>query len=62
MHMQSVESIIETTMARLKTIVDVNTIVGEPIPAGNGVVVPVSKVSFGFFSGAAGRRSPVPRA
>ena len=49
--MQSVESIIETTMARLKTIVDVNTIVGEPIPAGNGVVVPVSKVSFGFFSG-----------
>ena len=49
--MQSVESIIETTMARLKTIVDVNTIVGEPIPAGQGVVVPVSKVSFGFFSG-----------
>ena len=49
--MQSVESIIETTMARLKTIVDVNTIVGEPIPAGKGVVVPVSKVSFGFFSG-----------
>ena len=49
--MQSVESIIETTMARLKTIVDVNTIVGEPIQAGNGVVVPVSKVSFGFFSG-----------
>lgn len=49
--MQSVESIIETTMARLKTIVDVNTIVGEPIPAGNGVVVPVSKISFGFFSG-----------
>ena len=49
--MQSVESIIETTMARLKTIVDVNTIVGEPIPTGDGVVVPVSKVSFGFFSG-----------
>ena len=49
--MQSVESIIETTMARLKTIVDVNTIVGEPIPAGDGVVVPVSKICFGFFSG-----------
>ena len=49
--MQSVESIIETTMARLTTIVDVNTIVGEPIPAGDGVVVPVSKVCFGFFSG-----------
>ncbi len=59
--MQSVESIIETTMARLKTIVDVNTIVGEPIPAGGGVVVPVSKVSFGFFSGG-GEYAPMGKA
>ena len=29
--MQSVESIIETTMAQLRSIVDVNTIVGEPV-------------------------------
>lgn len=50
--MQSVESIIETTMAQLKSIVDVNTIVGQPVLSQKDVlVVPVSKVCFGFFSG-----------
>ena len=50
--MQSVESIIETTMAQLRSIVDVNTIVGEPVLSQKDIlVVPVSKVSFGFFSG-----------
>lgn len=50
--MQSVESIIETTMTQLRSIVDVNTIVGEPVLSQKDIlVVPVSKVSFGFFSG-----------
>ena len=50
--MQSVESIIQTTIAQLKTIVDVNTIVGQPIHSGGDtLVVPISKVCFGFFSG-----------
>lgn len=50
--MQTVESIIETTMAQLKSIVDVNTIVGQPVLSQKDVlVVPVSKVCFGFFSG-----------
>lgn len=50
--MQTVESIIETTMAQLKSIVDVNTIVGKPVLSQKDVlVVPVSKVCFGFFSG-----------
>lgn len=50
--MQTVESIIETTMAQLKSIVDVNTIVGQPVLSKKDVlVVPVSKVCFGFFSG-----------
>ena len=41
-------------MAKLKEIVDVNTIVGDPVyTEGDAVVIPVSKVSFGFFSGAA---------
>jgi len=32
--------------------VDVNTIVGEPITAGEGVtIIPISKVSFGYASG-----------
>lgn len=50
--MHPVESIIQTTMSQLKAIVDVNTIVGSPVYAeGNTLVMPVSKVAFGFFAG-----------
>ena len=50
--MHPVESIIQTTMSQLKTIVDVNTIVGNPIYSGNNTLVfPVSKVSVGFLCG-----------
>ncbi len=50
--MHPVESIIQTTMTQLKSIVDVNTIVGNPVYAEAGaLVMPVSKVTFGFFAG-----------
>ena len=50
--MHPVETILQTTMRELKNIVDVNTIVGNPIYGeGGAVVVPVSKVSLGFFAG-----------
>ncbi len=43
----------EITMTKIKEMVDVNTIVGQPITTPDGIViVPVSKVSFGFASGA----------
>ena len=46
------ETILQTTMRELKNIVDVNTIVGNPIYGeGGAVVVPVSKVTLGFFAG-----------
>jgi len=36
----------------LRTLVDVNTIVGDPITTAEGVVIiPISKVSFGYASG-----------
>jgi len=39
------------SMSKIKEMVDVNTIVGEPISAPDGItLVPVSKVSFGFGS------------
>ncbi|MDD3401592.1 MAG: spore germination protein GerW family protein [Eubacteriales bacterium] len=45
-------------MSQLKQIVDVNTIVGAPVYAeGNSLVIPVSKVSFGFLAGG-GEYSP----
>ena len=39
-------------MDKVKERVDVNTIVGDPITAGDGtLIIPVSKISYGFASG-----------
>lgn len=52
MEMHPLSSIMQTTMENIKQMVDVNTIVGTPITAPDGtMIVPVSKVSFGFASG-----------
>ena len=41
-----------TAMDSIQDMVDVNTIVGEPIEAGNNTtIIPISKVSFGFAAG-----------
>lgn len=45
-------SLMDTTMNKIKEMIDVNTIVGEPITAPDGtLIIPVSKVSYGFASG-----------
>ena len=50
--MSPVETILQTTMNEIKSIVDVNTIIGDPIYGeGGAVVLPVSKVSLGFLTG-----------
>ena len=47
-----IESLMKTTMESLKSMVDVNTVVGEPVETKDGtVIVPVSRVSFGFVAG-----------
>lgn len=47
-----IESIMTTTMENLKDMIDVDTVIGQPIAAGNGAtVIPVSKVSLGFVAG-----------
>lgn len=44
--------IIDTSLGNIKQIIDVNTVVGEPIStAGGTVIIPVSKVSLGYASG-----------
>ena len=41
-----------TAMNSIKDMVDVNTIIGDPIETSNNIVIiPISKVSFGFASG-----------
>ena len=45
-------NLMQTTLENLKDMVDVNTVVGEPIAAADGsTVIPISKVSFGFVTG-----------
>ncbi len=47
-----IEGLMETTMEKIKQMIDVNTIVGNPITTSDGTtIVPVSKVSYGFASG-----------
>ncbi|WP_330577782.1 GerW family sporulation protein [Alkaliphilus serpentinus] len=47
-----IESLMKTTMESIKEMVDVNTIVGDAVEAPDGtVIIPISKVSFGFASG-----------
>ena len=49
---------LQTSMAKIKDMVDVNTIVGEPVTTPDGVtLVPVSRVTFGF-GGGGGARDP----
>lgn len=48
----SIEGILGVSMEKIREMVDVNTIIGDPISAPNGTtIIPVSKVSFGFASG-----------
>ena len=47
-----IEGMMGTTMEKIREMTDSNTIIGEPITVSGGtVIIPVSKVSFGFGSG-----------
>ncbi len=47
-----VGSLMDTTMNKIKEMIDVNTIIGEPINSPDGtLIIPVSKVSYGFAAG-----------
>ncbi|MFO7264823.1 MAG: GerW family sporulation protein [Limnochordales bacterium] len=51
-HPHPIEGLMKTAMESLKAMVDVNTILGDPVETPDGtVVVPVSRVSFGFAAG-----------
>lgn len=47
-----INDLMSTTMQKIREMVDVNTIVGQPITTPDGItLIPVSKLSFGFASG-----------
>lgn len=47
-----IEDLMITAMNSIQDMIDVNTIIGEPIETSNNIVIiPISKVSFGFAAG-----------
>ncbi|WP_100373769.1 GerW family sporulation protein [Bacillus sp. FJAT-45037] len=47
-----IQGLMKTAMENLKEMVDVNTIIGDPVETPDGsVIMPVSKVGFGFAAG-----------
>ncbi|PKD26586.1 GerW family sporulation protein [Ruminococcus bromii] len=45
-------NLMNITMEKIKEMIDVNTIIGDPITSPDGtLIIPVSKVSYGFASG-----------
>ncbi len=47
-----INEVLQTTMCKIREMVDANTVVGQPIVTQDGVtLIPVSKLSFGFATG-----------
>lgn len=47
-----IEGLMNSAMENIKEMVDVNTIVGDPVETPTGeVIIPISRVSFGFAAG-----------
>ena len=49
---QNLPTMLENTIAKMREMVDVNSVIGDPITTADGVtIIPVSKVSVGFAGG-----------
>ena len=47
-----ISHVMQTALENIKDMIDVNTVIGDPVVTGSGgTVIPVSKVSFGFVAG-----------
>lgn len=47
-----IENLMKSTMENIKNMIDVDTVIGNPVTAADGTtIIPISKVSFGFASG-----------
>jgi len=52
MEKHQINDLMETTMQKVREMVDANTIIGQPISTADGItLIPVSKVTFGFAGG-----------
>ena len=47
-----INSLMDTSMKKIKELIDVNAIIGDPITTPDGTtIIPISKVTYGFASG-----------
>ena len=47
-----IEGMMGTTLDKIRQMVDVNTVMGDPVTTPDGtVIIPISKISYGFASG-----------
>ena len=52
MQQHPIDTMMQTTMEHIRSMVDVNTVVGAPVAGAKGTtIIPISKVSFGFIAG-----------
>ena len=52
MEKNAISDLMGTSVAQIREMVDVNTVVGDPIQTPDGItIIPISKVTFGFGSG-----------
>ena len=58
----TINTLMTTSMEKIRELVDVNTIIGEPITSPDGtIIIPVSKVSFGFVAGGSDLPTKAPK-
>lgn len=48
---KNVNELLGVSMDKIKQMVDVNTVVGDPITVGDMTIIPVSRMSYGFAAG-----------
>ena len=48
-----------SSMGKIRDMIDVNTVIGDPISAGDVTIIPVTKVSIGYGAGESVRMLPV---
>ncbi len=58
---EKVNSLLETTVDKIKSVIDVNTVIGDQIITPDGtVIIPISRVNYGFAAGGSDLPSKTP--
>ena len=57
---KNLPNMLQDTISKIREMVDVNNVIGEPIVVGDVTIIPVSKVSVGFGGGGSGPGGRLP--